>query len=86
MLTLVNPKAWAMALGVAGSFAELSPDPATLVLILAVTFGGCGFLALSGWTMFGAMLARLLRTTRQWHVVNAFLALMLIVSIATFWL
>ncbi len=86
MLTLVNPKAWAMALGVAGSFAEVASDPLTLVIILATTFGGCGFVALSGWTLFGAMLARVLRTSRQWHLVNAVLALMLVVSIATFWL
>lgn len=86
MLTLVNPKAWAMALGVAGSFAEVASDPVTLVIILAATFGGCGFIALSGWTLFGAMLARVLRTERQWRVVNAVLALMLIISIATFWI
>lgn len=86
MLTLVNPKAWAMALGVAGSFAEVASDPVTLVIILAATFGGCGFIALSSWTLFGAMLARLLRTERQWRVVNAILALMLLISIATFWI
>lgn len=86
MLTLVNPKAWAMALGVAGSFAEVASDPVTLVIILAATFGGCGFIALSSWTLFGAMLARLLRTESQWRMVNAILALMLLISIATFWI
>ncbi|MDF1719669.1 MAG: LysE family translocator [Minwuia sp.] len=86
MLTLVNPKAWAMALGVAGSFAGVASDPVALVIILATVFGGCGFIALSGWTLFGALLARVLKTQRQWQVVNGVLALMLIISIATFWI
>ncbi|WP_026480603.1 LysE family translocator [Ahrensia sp. 13_GOM-1096m] len=85
MLLIINPKAWAMALGVAGSFSALANDPIVLATILAVTFAVCATLSLTVWALLGSFLARTLKTDWQWTAVNYFLAALLILSIATFW-
>jgi hypothetical protein len=40
---------------------------------------------LSLWSMGGLLLARVLRTERQWHIVNAILGLLLATSILPIW-
>jgi threonine/homoserine/homoserine lactone efflux protein len=84
MLLVINPKAWAMALTVAGSFSSLAENPLVLAAILTGTFAICATLSLTVWAMLGAFLARTLKTDWQWTTVNLFLAGLLILSIATF--
>ena len=47
MLLVVNPKAWAMAVGVAGSFSSISDNPYALAGIFATVFAVAATLSLS---------------------------------------
>jgi threonine/homoserine/homoserine lactone efflux protein len=85
-LLWLNPKGWAMALGAAASFAALASGPSQLALLLGAAFGIAAVVSLSLWCMAGLLLARLLRTERQWRVLNAVLGLLLVVSIVPMWL
>ena len=81
-----NPKAWAMTVGAAASFAALADGPVRLGLLLFAAFGAAATLSLSLWCMAGLMLARLLRDDRQWRIVNATLGAMLALSVVPIWL
>ena len=85
-LLWLNPKGWAMALGAAASFAALANGPMQLALLLGSAFGLAAAVSLSLWCMAGLLLARLLRTERQWRALNAVLGLLLAVSIIPMWL
>lgn len=81
-----NPKGWAMTIGAAASFAGLASGPARLAVLLGVTFGVAAAVSLTLWCVAGQILARLLRTDRQWRMLNAVLGLLLVVSIVPMWL
>lgn len=81
-----NPKGWAMTLGAAASFASLAAGPVGLALMLGASFGVAALLSLSLWCVAGLLLARLLRTEAQWHMLNAVLGALLAVSILQLWL
>jgi threonine/homoserine/homoserine lactone efflux protein len=84
-LLWLNPKGWAMALSAAASFAALASGPLQLALLLGSAFCLAAAVSLSLWCMAGLLLARLLRTERQWRVLNAVLGLLLVVSILPMW-
>jgi len=84
-LLWLNPKGWAMALGAAASFAALASGPLQLAVLLGSTFGLAAAVSLSLWCLAGLLLARLLRTERQWRVLNAGLGLLLVISIVPMW-
>lgn len=86
LLLWSNPKGWTMAVGAAGAYTALADDPVTLGLILAAVFGVAAIVSLLLWCSGGQVLARLLRTERQWRVVNIALALLLAASIIPMWL
>jgi len=81
-----NPKAWAMTLGAAASFAGLASGPLQLAILLGLAFGAAATMSLSLWCIAGLLLARLLRTERQWRVLNAALGILLAASIVPMWL
>lgn len=81
-----NPKAWAMTIGAAASFAALADGPVRLGLLLFAAFGLAATLSLSLWCAAGLVLARLLRGDRQWRIVNAALGVMLALSVVPIWL
>ena len=85
-LLWLNPKGWAMAFGAAASFATLADGPLQLAVLLGSAFGLAAAVSLSLWCMAGLLLARLLRTERQWRALNAVLGLLLVVSIVPMWL
>ena len=85
-LLWLNPKGWAMALGAAASFAALASGPLQLAVLLGSAFGLAAAVSLSLWYLAGLLLARLLRTDRQWRVLNAGLGLLLVASILPMWL
>lgn len=85
-LLWLNPKGWAMALGAAASFAALASGPLQLAVLLGSAFGLAAAVSLSLWCLAGLLLARLLRTDRQWRVLNAGLGLLLVASILPMWL
>ena len=84
-LLWLNPKGWAMALGAAASFAALGSGPLQLAALLGTAFGVAAAVSLSLWCLAGLLLARLLRTARQWRVLNAVLGLLLVISIVPMW-
>jgi len=84
-LLWLNPKGWAMALGAAASFATLASGPLQLAVLLGSAFGLAAAVSLSLWCLAGLLLAQLLRTERQWRVLNAILSLLLVVSIVPMW-
>jgi len=84
-LLWLNPKGWAMALGAAASFATLASGPLQLAMLLGSAFGLAAAVSLSLWCLAGLLLARLLRTERQWRILNAMLGLLLVVSIVPMW-
>ncbi|WP_299474483.1 LysE family translocator [uncultured Roseibium sp.] len=85
MLLTVNPKAWAMALGVASSFAELANEPLLLGGILALVFGLSALVSLTVWALAGGLIARCLSTDQHWHLFNGTMAVLLSASIIQFW-
>ena len=85
-LLWLNPKGWAMALGAAASFAMLANGPVKLAMLLGATFGLAALASLSLWCAAGIVLARLLKTPRQWRVLNAVLGVLLATSIAPMWM
>ena len=85
-LLLLNPKAWAMSFAVGASFATLAEEPVLLALIIGCGFACAAFIALSLWCLSGAVLAKLLRTARQWRAVNISLGGLLVLSIIILWI
>lgn len=85
LLTLQNPKAWAVTLGAAASFAGLAESPARLALLLGGSFALCALAALSFWCAAGGALGRRLRGRRAWRVVNGGLGLLLAASVLPLW-
>lgn len=81
-----NPKGWAMTIGAAASFAGLANGPLRLAALLGLAFGVAAAVSLLIWCMAGRALARLLRTDRQWQMLNAVLGVLLIGSILPIWL
>lgn len=86
LLLWSNPKGWTMAVGAAGAYTALADDPVKLGLLLATVFGIAAIASLLLWCSGGQLLARLLKTERQWRVVNVALALLLVASILPMWL
>lgn len=81
-----NPKGWAMTIGAAASFAGLANGPLRLAALLGLAFGVAAAVSLLIWCMAGRALARLLRSDRQWRMLNAALGVLLIGSIIPMWL
>ncbi|WP_232834617.1 LysE family translocator [Rhodoferax ferrireducens] len=82
----MNPKAWAMTTGAGASFAGLVNHPMELAVLLGAAFGLAASVSLAIWCWAGLVLARLLRTARQWHTVNAILGVLLAASVVPVWL
>ncbi|HEY8612787.1 MAG TPA: LysE family transporter [Roseomonas sp.] len=85
LLTMQNPKAWAVTLGAAASFSGLADGPAELALLLGGCFTGCALPALSFWCAAGREMGRRLRTERQWAVANGLLGALLAASVIPIW-
>ena len=81
-----NPKAWAMTTGAAASFTALADGPVRLAILLGLAFGLSATLSLSLWCGAGQLLGRLLRTERQWCILNAILGALLALTVVPLWL
>lgn len=81
-----NPKGWAMTLSAAASFGAVSSGAAAMAGLLATVFAVFSALSLTIWCVGGLLLARLLRSERQWRVLNIALGLLLLASIVPIWL
>ncbi len=85
LLLIVNPKAWAMGLGVASSLAETSASPFVFGAVMAMIFATCAGVSLSFWVLTGSFVAHILTTRTQWTVFNGAMALLLLAAIAQLW-
>ena len=85
LLLWLNPKGWTMAIAAASAYAGLTDSPLHLALLLGVIFGLAGILSLTLWCMGGQWLSRVLKTERQWRIVNIALGLLLAVSVIPMW-
>lgn len=85
LLLLINPKAWAMAVGVAGSFSGISGNSFVLAGIFAGVFAVAATLSLTLWTVTGSIIAQVIKTDWQWHSFNIVMATLLVISIGSFW-
>lgn len=81
-----NPKAWAMTLSAAASFASLTQSPETLALLLGLVFGVSSMISLAIWCIAGLVLAHALSTDRQWRILNISLGGLLVTSIVPIWI
>jgi threonine/homoserine/homoserine lactone efflux protein len=81
-----NPKAWAMTLSAAASFAALTRSPETLALLLGLVFAVFSLISLAIWCVAGLVLARALKSELQWRLLNISLGALLVASIVPIWL
>ncbi|MEF3365304.1 LysE family translocator [Methylocystis sp. 9N] len=86
VLLCLNPKAWTIAIAATAAFANLTSSAASLALIMATVFGICAAFSLSMWCAGGFLLSRMLRSERQWRVVNVSLGILLVISVIPLWL
>lgn len=84
-LLWLNPKGWAMSLGAAASFGSGAEGPLDLAILLGPILGGAAAVSLCLWCVAGMLLARLLRSEKQWRTFNVLLGLLLAVSIVQIW-
>lgn len=84
MVTWLNPKAWTVAITAAVSFSRIA-DPLLLAAVLTGTFAVVMVPNLVLWCAGGQVLGRVLRTERQWRILNGTLAALLVVSIIPMW-
>jgi threonine/homoserine/homoserine lactone efflux protein len=75
-----------MTMGAAASFGAIAAGPLQLALVLAGAFGAASTVSLILWCVAGQLLARMLRSERQWRILNGVLALLLALSILPMWL
>lgn len=81
-----NPKAWAMTLSAAASFASITHSAESLAVLLGFVFAVLSMASLALWCVAGVVLAGVLKTERQWRLLNGFLGALLIASIVPLWL
>lgn len=86
LLLWLTPKGWSTSLAAAASFAALGAGPLGFALLLAATLGLTAAVSLCLWCAAGLVLARTLRTDRQWRMVNAGLGLVLAISVLPMWM
>lgn len=84
-LTWYNPKAWAITMGASSSFAHLVTWPLGQVALMGVTFLVFATASMTLWCTTGLALGRLLKSDRQWQVLNLTMGLLLAASIIPMW-
>ncbi|MEM7508160.1 MAG: LysE family translocator [Pseudomonadota bacterium] len=72
----VNPKAWAMAIGVGGAFIT-ADAPLRQALIAGAVFMFAGLSATQGWALFGTAIGRFLGQGNRLAIFNAAMGLLL---------
>jgi threonine/homoserine/homoserine lactone efflux protein len=75
----VNPKAWAMAIGVAATYAR-GAEPVLEAAVAAGIFVLAGMTSSQGWAVFGAGMGRLLGTGLRLRIFNVTMGVLLAAS------
>lgn len=86
LLLWLNPKAWAVTLSAAGTFATSVEGPVRLAVLLGGAFAVCATLSQLLWCGFGGAVARLLSKPWHWRALNVGLAVLVVASIVPIWL
>lgn len=86
LVTLLNPKGWAMTMAAAVTFAPMAAEATELATIMALTFAHAAVFSLSLWCLAGALISRKLKEERHWQLANRFLATLLALCIAPLWI
>lgn len=86
LLLWLNPKAWAVTLSAAGTFATTVDSPGRLALLLGGAFGVGATGSQLLWCGFGGFVARLLSQPWHWRALNLVLAALVVASIVPIWL
>ncbi|MDR6954370.1 threonine/homoserine/homoserine lactone efflux protein [Ancylobacter sp. 3268] len=82
----VNPKAWALALGVIPAFTTPGGDLIAEVLLIALVLGLLSLPCLAVWAGFGVLIGRLLSTPRQHRILNIVMGSLVALSVVTLFL
>lgn len=84
-LVWYNPKAWAITISASSSFAHLLDSPAQQAALVGTTFLVFAAASMLIWSMAGRALGRLLRSDRQWQLINRVLGLLVATSVIPLW-
>ncbi len=85
-LLWINPKGWAMTLSAAASFTAAGNGPLHFAILLGAIFALLSTLSLVIWCVAGVLFAKIMRTDRQWQIMNVTLGILLAASIFPIWL
>lgn len=81
----INPKAWAMAIGVGSTFL-VGQAPTLEALAVAAVFMAVGLTSSHGWAIFGAAIRRLLSTERRARGFNIAMGVLVAACVAMLFL
>ena len=76
----INPKAWIMAISIAGSAPSTQPSWLS-PLIVALIFTGVGFSSANGWALFGTALQRFISTPLRFRAFNLIMAGLIVLTV-----
>ncbi len=86
LLLWLNPKAWAVTLSAAGTFAAQVDGPVRLAVLLGGAFLVGATLSQLLWAGLGGAVGRLLTQPWQWRALNVTLAVLVVASVVPIWL
>ena len=86
LLLWLNPKAWAITLSAAGTFAAQVDGPVRLAVLLGGAFAVCATVSQLLWGGLGRTVARLLTRPWHWRALNITLAVLVVASVVPIWL
>ena len=76
----INPKAWIMAISIAGSAPETEPGWLAPLAVAAV-FTGVGFTSANGWALFGSALQHVISTPLRFRAFNLVMAGLIVLTV-----
>lgn len=86
LVTLLNPKGWAMTMAAAVTFAPIAAKATELAVIMSLTFAYAALLSLSMWCLGGALISKKLTAASHWQLANRILAALLAVCVVPLWI
>ena len=84
--TMLNPKAWTMALSAAAGYSSLASSAWRLMVVIGLVFLITGIANWFLWCGSGKAIARRLRTERAWRTTNMVMGALVALSIIPMWL
>lgn len=85
LLMWLNPKAWTMTLSASASFVFADLSVFMNGIIFSVVFLTCACVALLFWNCAGTTASALIKTQKQWRMVNITMGVLIAATVATLW-